>query len=299
MQNDRGKQPPLNADHHHASSNLNKHKLLLSSFPKKPVAHYVHSQPFRRHHQSRSHIITSWITIMSNSDLYRLCYDTREKSVQQLHFYDDQKCEEALSIAVLGDYAVGKTALIHSLCKKQFLTKHQPTKSTKRSYISLSLSNGETVKLILNDTSGCKRLQGDYLYRCKGALIVYDITEPYSYANVRLHLNEIRRTMPPDTQITVVGTKADMVELRKVKFADAALFCSTNSLQLQECSARTGENVKNAFVELVERILERQRVDIYEPSFNVESIDQEINVFSKWSLLCLNSQNLDKMQAAY
>ncbi|OUC45063.1 putative Ras family protein [Trichinella nativa] len=118
------------------------------------------------------------------------------------------------------------------------------------------------------------------------ALIVYDITEPYSYANVRLHLNEIRRTMPPDTQITVVGTKADMVELRKVKFADAALFCSTNSLQLQECSARTGENVKNAFVELVERILERQRVDIYEPSFNVESIDQEINVFSKWSLLC-------------
>ncbi|KRY54789.1 Ras-related protein Rab-14 [Trichinella britovi] len=231
-------------------------------------------------------IITSWITIMSNSDLYRLCYDTREKSVQQLHFYDDQKCEEALSIAVLGDYAVGKTALIHSLCKKQFLTKHQPTKSTKRSYISLSLSNGETVKLILNDTSGCKRLQGDYLYRCKGALIVYDITEPYSYANVRLHLNEIRRTMPPDTQITVVGTKADMVELRKVKFADAALFCSTNSLQLQECSARTGENVKNAFVELVERILERQRVDIYEPSFNVESIDQEISVFSKWSLLC-------------
>ncbi|KHJ41147.1 Ras family protein [Trichuris suis] len=222
---------------------------------------------------------------MNEGDLYKLCYDTKETSaVSQLHLGPFAE-KDAIGIAIIGDYGVGKTALVHRLCRGQFLTKHKATKSVQRHLVSVRLSNGERMKMIIYDTAGCKRLQGEYLYRCKGALIVYDITEPYSFNNVQLHLNEVKRTMPPDTQVLLLGTKCDMTELRKVPFATAELFASAQNLSIMEVSARTDCNVQTAFVELAERIIEKERVDRYEP-LSLETMDQEIGPMSKLSFFC-------------
>lgn len=63
-----------------------------------------------------------------------------------------------------------------------------------------------------------------------GAFIVYDITNIYSFQNVKKWLTEIKENVPGDVMITLVGNKSDLRHLRAVSADDARSFAGKVNL---------------------------------------------------------------------
>ena len=79
----------------------------------------------------------------------------------------------------------------------------------------------------------------------RGALVVFDLTRPETFEDVKKWIEDANTTQPGQKFI-LVGNKADLK--RKVKKTDAKkLAKELNCLDYIETSAKTGTNVNDAF----------------------------------------------------
>lgn len=89
-----------------------------------------------------------------------------------------------------------------------------------------------------------------------GALLFFDITKYESYKNVEKWINEVEKYTEEGIRIMLLGNKIDLVNIdensRKVSETEAGIFCNEHNLLYNEISAKTGENVKNSFENLIE-----------------------------------------------
>lgn len=98
------------------------------------------------------------------------------------------------------------------------------------------------------DTAGQERFKtitSSYYRGSDGIFVVYDITNPVSFNNVRVWLKEIDRYMGQDSEFRVllVGNKADQVTARAVEASEAQVFPSEfqfNSYSFQELARDLG-----------------------------------------------------------
>eukprot|EP01130_Rhizamoeba_saxonica_P005281 TRINITY_DN2121_c1_g1_i1.p1 TRINITY_DN2121_c1_g1~~TRINITY_DN2121_c1_g1_i1.p1 ORF type:complete len:143 (-),score=23.48 TRINITY_DN2121_c1_g1_i1:16-444(-) len=110
--------------------------------------------------------------------------------------------------------------------------------------------DGSMVKLQIWDTAGQERFRtitSSYYRGAHGILVVYDTTNPNSYNNVRIWLQEIERYAEEDVKKIIIGNKCELVGERKVMYEEARDFCDELSCPLLECSAKDGTNVEEAF----------------------------------------------------
>ena len=90
-------------------------------------------------------------------------------------------------------------------------------------------------------TSGCKKIAGQERFRSisrlyyRGAnacILCYSVTDAASFAEMGIWLTELRRNLPPDIVLHVVGTKADIVardpSLREVPFERCIAYVAEN-----------------------------------------------------------------------
>lgn len=87
-----------------------------------------------------------------------------------------------------------------------------------------------------------------------GAMVVYDITKRPTFDHVARWVEELRIHADSSLVITLIGNKADLIESRAVPINDAIEFAEEQGLFFSEASARSGENVENAFLRLLEEI---------------------------------------------
>ncbi|KAL2119136.1 hypothetical protein VTJ04DRAFT_6096 [Mycothermus thermophilus] len=103
-----------------------------------------------------------------------------------------------------------------------------------------------------------KKWRCPYLADAQGVILAYDVSHEPSLHQLEKWYQWVRRDVPPNTIFCVVGTKADLAQTgrRWVQAAAgkefavrvrAAFFC--------ECSARSGENVREPFVRLADLIM--------------------------------------------
>jgi small GTP-binding protein len=117
---------------------------------------------------------------------------------------------------------------------------------------------GKAIKLQIWDTAGQERFRSvtrSYYRGAAGALLVYDSTSRDSYNVVSNWLNDARTLASPNIVILLVGNKKDLEEAREVTFLEASNFASENELIFLETSAKTGENVEEAFLKCAKTIL--------------------------------------------
>uniref|UniRef100_A0A6B2LTY9 Uncharacterized protein n=1 Tax=Arcella intermedia TaxID=1963864 RepID=A0A6B2LTY9_9EUKA len=81
-------------------------------------------------------------------------------------------------------------------------------------------------------------------------MIVFDVTDPVSFAHVQRWASEIERYAGATVQRVLVGTKCDAVELRRVTPQEAQEFADREGLVYIETSAKSCHNVEELFTHM-------------------------------------------------
>lgn len=119
-------------------------------------------------------------------------------------------------------------------------------------------SNGKQIKLQIWDTAGQERFRtitSSYYRGAHGIVVVYDITDADTFANVPMWLAEIEKYASPNIFRLLIGNKSDLAERRTVPIADAQEFAKrTGDMIFMETSAKTALNVEDVFLKMVEQL---------------------------------------------
>jgi GTPase SAR1 family protein len=90
-----------------------------------------------------------------------------------------------------------------------------------------------------------------------GAFILFDLTNRNSFQKISFWINEIKEKGDnPNMPLVLVGNKLDLESKRVITTEEAQIIAKHYDMQYFEVSAKTGENVHNAFEALIKEIYE-------------------------------------------
>lgn len=168
-------------------------------------------------------------------------------------------------VIVVGDGAVGKTALSFRFDTGKF---EQSYKMTIGADFFVKIIEVEArgmkhrVKLQIWDTAGQERfgsIRPLYYRGANGGFVVFDVTNRKSFINLeKKWFNEVYQYCG-HIPLILLGNKIDLEELRAVSMNEGQEIATEQELQFFETSAKTGQNVDKAFLNLGERLLEKAK----------------------------------------
>ena len=165
-------------------------------------------------------------------------------------------------IVLLGNINVGKTSIASRYCKNSFNEHHINTIGGAYQQQKVVLSNGSMVKLHIWDTSGQERFRAmtNLYYRdAQVAILTYDITSESSFQGIEFWIEELKYKVENENMLLyLVGNKSDVSnEERKISKEKGKKFAEDNNMIFFETSAKTGEGVKELFVNVASQVYEQ------------------------------------------
>ena len=160
-------------------------------------------------------------------------------------------------VLLLGDTTVGKTCFLMKYTDKTFQDVHISTIGLDYRLKSMVLKSGKNIKLQIWDTAGQDRFRAitkNYYKGANGIILIYDVTSPKTYDNVKNWVTQIREEASPNVVVYLCGNKIDMEDDRKIKEEDGKKMAEEFGFPFNETSARDGININETFEDLVERI---------------------------------------------
>ena len=173
--------------------------------------------------------------------------------------------EYAFKIALLGASGVGKTSLIYRFVNNTFSQNYKSTIGANflSKDITITLGNvNHDIRLILWDLAGqdlYEKTRSVYFHGCAGAILVYDVTRPYTlYEIEKKWIKDFRTHAMTDSTCILIGNKMDLSLIKKVEHFEGSIFSDRiKATWFTETSAKTGENVEEVFIKLVKEILSK------------------------------------------
>ncbi len=163
-------------------------------------------------------------------------------------------------IAMVGAFAVGKTSLVQRFVRSIFDEKYQTTIGVKIDQKNLTV-NEQEVTILLWDIHGeddFMKVKPTYLIGSSGYLLVADITRADTFETA-LKLQEMAKTVTKNAPFLLLINKSDLKDKREITDSQLETLKS-QGWQLIQTSAKTGEGVENAFIELTKKMLENQTI---------------------------------------
>ena len=156
---------------------------------------------------------------------------------------------KALSILMLGESRVGKTALIKVYNGEKFTTEHYTTLGTE--FIVKKLKIGEEiVKAKIWDTAGQERFRTitkAFYQQAQGMLLVYDISKRKTFNKLSIWVENIKECTNPGVAKCLIANKVDLTGERAVTTEEGKEIARKYGMEYNETSAKFNQNVQEAF----------------------------------------------------
>jgi Ras-related protein Rab-1A len=157
---------------------------------------------------------------------------------------------DLFKLLLIGDSGVGKSSLLHRFADDEYKEDYISTIGVDFKFKTVEGADGKQVKLQIWDTAGQERFRtitSSYYRGAHGIVIVYDITDSESFANVKQWLHEINRYASENVNKLLVGNKCDLESERQVSLEQGKELAESLGLTFVETSAKSNSNVDQVF----------------------------------------------------
>lgn len=168
--------------------------------------------------------------------------------------------EYSHKLILTGDFRVGKTSLIRRFVKNQFEKDYISTIGVQLSKKIVDLTDKIKMNFILWDIGGQIRLMAPYRPKfyngANAAFIVIDRTREDTLSSVKKWYEDIKNSIPKNIPIVLVGNKSDLLAEIIISEEDIRKVAEDFGFHYILTSAKTGENVNDAFLYIAYRVIE-------------------------------------------
>jgi small GTP-binding protein len=165
-------------------------------------------------------------------------------------------------VSILGDPSVGKTSLVRHYCDGYFRENYLSTIGVSFLRKELTINNN-TITLQLWDLGGQSifggQLRENYLRGSHGALILFDLTAPASFAHVQQWYDEVMSACQK-IPVIIIGNKSDLPFKEKIS-EKAEKLCNSFGSPFYKTSAKTGDQMEQVFQKITELIMNESKIN--------------------------------------
>ena len=200
----------------------------------------------------------------------------------------EQQYDFLFKILLVGNSSVGKSSLFLRFVDDVWNDVFVPTIGVDFKIKTLKI-NEQNVKLQIWDTAGQERFRtiiSSYYKGAQGILLVFDLTEKESFESLNNWLIEIEKNANKNVIKLLIGNKNDLEDKRVVSYNEAKDFADSNGLKYVETSAKTNNNVTEAFSEIGKELMDASSKD---KEFFANENKKTISISDK--TMDLNSKN--------
>ncbi|PAA53536.1 hypothetical protein BOX15_Mlig018981g1 [Macrostomum lignano] len=189
----------------------------------------------------------------------------------------EAKQQRLIKLLLIGNSGVGKSCLLRRFAENSFEESQNaiPTIGVDFKIVKNEI-DGSSIKCQIWDTAGQERFRtiiSSYYRGCAGALLVFDASNRDSFDSCERWLQELRASAPESMSVVLVANKSDSDEAA-VTQEEAAEFAKSHGVELcWGVSARTGQNVGQAFRGLQSRVLQSKVDGFIHAQQSAESAD--------------------------
>jgi len=183
-----------------------------------------------------------------------------ERKVDKMQQLKIQSGEYAYKLILGGDGAVGKTSMVHRFVEDKFQTDYKGTIGTSIMKKECEFEGLKSkVRFVIWDLAGqsqFKRVRYSYVANAEAGILVFDVTRKDTFENIKLWHEETIE-ISKDIALILVGNKIDLEDSRVVSTAEGEELAKKLNLGYVETSAKTGENIEDAFRMLALQIVKK------------------------------------------
>ncbi|KAL9653077.1 hypothetical protein ABK040_006296 [Willaertia magna] len=164
-----------------------------------------------------------------------------------------------VKILIVGDSGVGKSCLLVRYSDDEFLESHLTTIGVDFKIKTETLKDNRTAKIQLWDTAGQERFSSivsAYYRSSNGIMVVFDLTNEESFKNIAKWLSQIKQHGLDNVSLVLVGNKSDLKSKRVIDKDRAEELAKNLGIPYIETSAKSSDNVDNAFKTMLQRVVD-------------------------------------------
>lgn len=179
-----------------------------------------------------------------------------------------------LKIILIGDVAVGKTALFNRFTENSFSDKYVSNIGVEFKVKQIYLNDTSGAELKIWDTCGEEKFRSltrQYYRDSNGIILMFDLTDKRTFDSLEKWHKDLKDNGPKGSIIYLVGNKSDLIENRTVSEEECQTFAQNHGMKYIEVSAKTGDNIELVFDKLSYDCVEKLTNTEEEEEFEVKS----------------------------
>ena len=170
---------------------------------------------------------------------------------------DFEENERRINLMILGNSKVGKTCFIlrytDNIFQEVYLSTIGIDFKTKTETV-----NNKQYKIYLYDTTGQEKYKSialNIIKNAQGIILMYDITDRESFESIPEWIKSIKDAKGSNFPMILLGNKLDKEDVRVIKEKEGKELADEYKIKFFETSNKTGINIQEAGMALVNEIL--------------------------------------------